>query len=154
MFFQLKTILFETFIQKKHWEFIQGKLYALKLVPHKHVIPSVGHQTSSFFTSFLTDLVTFSYILEKLFGNWKKMKVVGRQAHKIDDFFTRLPNTTNSPTLGKISTKLNMNEKVCCYFFKKKLHHFRKWIQNLETPLFVGAYLTEATWIDPRNLLL
>ena len=63
-----------TFIQEKHWEFVQGELNALKLSPRKHLIPSVGDQTSSFFTSFSKDLVKRYNVLERLFDKWKKIK--------------------------------------------------------------------------------
>ena len=51
-----------------------------------------------------------------MWKNYTKNVKKFKQAHKIDDFVTRTSNVTNSPTLGKISTKIEY-EYVELYFF-------------------------------------
>ena len=69
-----------------------------------------------------------------------------RQAHKIDDFVTRLPNMTNSPNLGEISTKLEYEWEAWegVYFF---LHHLRKMNPEFGNTLICGI-LFSGTYVD------
>ena len=77
-----------TFIQKQLLETVQGDSNPLELSPYKYLIPSVGHQTLSIFTRFLVGSSNLLNIFKKIIQITKKM----RQAHKIDDFASSLPD--------------------------------------------------------------
>ena len=65
-----------------------------------------GASKVMFFHELLNETIRYLIYFKKIFQECPKNEGRQRQAHKIDDFFTRLRNTTNSPTLGKISTNM------------------------------------------------
>ena len=79
-----------TFIQKKHWEFVQGESNALKLSPHKYLIPSVSDEKYKFQISIDKKLSLFVLLLDDFrFGMITLLNFLRMRMNKIYTHFYR-----------------------------------------------------------------
>ena len=146
-----------SFIQKMHWEAVQGKGKSFSLMEFSISSPCVVYQMSPNFTSIWLVKSYKDYISNNISKIFKKLKKI-RLAHKIAVNDTSLPvENFNFSTFWPIPwfwVKYPKKRGTIWRLLICNIAVLRILGLNSETPLFVGVFLPEHTWINPRNSLL
>ena len=136
-----------TFIQKLHWEFVQGEFNPLKLSPHIYLDIVVGCHSSWFFKSYSMHSLKIWHNFKKLSPNVRKKKA-GPQNRWFLWIRSRVTSESfKCPTLDRISTINNTYLLIEIKNVPRKCNIREKFL-CLVSLLFVAIYLAEHTWMD------
>ena len=88
-------------------------------------------------------------IQRKIMRKLKKL----RQAHEISDFTSVLSDKCCQLRSFSYNGQISRNMALNGHFIMIKFPHFGDKVLKLVSPLFVGVYLPEDSWMVPRNSL-